>query len=424
MFITLLPPKVVTRIFMLEERISEIDNENKLKRYQWIAIISSSITMFIWGFLLALAPITTQWPFVPSKDYPYLLVSAPASLLVGNLALGRLTDKIGRKSVFILDMILFAISIPLILLSNNVLELGLGIGLAEFSLGGDETTVLAYLSEISPKAHRGKIIVGVTNIANFGALIAALLAIVTSFSIFIQKVSFGLLLVLSIPVIIVTRSLIPESFRWKYYRRKEEKTSNIISKKNYTIRLYFLISMAITIVLTYALMALVIGPYLFPKLTSWIIFVYNLGETIGGLLLISFIDLFDRKLFSFIAYLGGTITMALFIPQFLFASSILIAFMSLLFLNGIFGELGWASRVLFEPELFPTKIRATGISVVRAVAYLIYIGSIFFTSSFSEFSYLIYNFTLWVVGLSGASLWLKYGIDTKRKSLEEISDRY
>ncbi|AFZ70517.1 arabinose efflux permease family protein [Caldisphaera lagunensis DSM 15908] len=404
------------------ENFTEIDKKSKINKYQWIAIISASITMFIWGFLLALAPIATQWPFVPPSDYTYLLVAAPTSLLIGNLVLGRYTDKFGRKKLFIIDMILFAISIPLILLSNNVVELGLGIGMAEFSLGGDETTVLTYLSEISPKNHRGKIIVGVTNIANFGALIAALLSIVTSFSIYIQRLSFGILLALSIPVIVITRALIPESFRWEYYKNVVKETKVEISKRDYTIRLYFLVSMAITIVLTYALMALIIGPYLFPRLTSWIIFIYNLGETIGGIILIPFVDSFSRKIIAFIAYLGGSFTMALFIPQFLFARSIIAIFMALLFLNGLFGELGWAFRVIFEPELFPTNIRATGIGLVRAIAYSLYVGSIFLTSGFSEFTYIFYNLGLWLFGLSGATLWLKYGIETKKKSLEDISD--
>ncbi|WP_292319900.1 hypothetical protein [Caldisphaera sp.] len=38
-------------------QINRIDNSNRIEKNQWIAILSSSITMFIWGFVLALAPV-------------------------------------------------------------------------------------------------------------------------------------------------------------------------------------------------------------------------------------------------------------------------------------------------------------------------------------------------------------------------------
>ncbi|MGC9048491.1 MAG: MFS transporter [Caldisphaera sp.] len=235
-------------------------------------------------------------------------------------------------------MTLFAVSIPLIILSSNVLELGLGIGLAEFSLGGDENTILSYLSEMTPKNLRGRVLVGVTNVANFGAAIAAILSILTGFSLFVQKLSFATLMSITIPIIVITRFSIPESFRWKYYKNLHEKI--YISKKEYFVRFYFLIAMAITIVLTYALMDLVIGPYLFPKLTSLIILAANIGETVAGFSILLFIDSFNRKLFSFIAYLGGAITMFLFIPQYIYIPKAFNIFLVLLILNGIFGEFG------------------------------------------------------------------------------------
>ncbi|MGC9182860.1 MFS transporter [Caldisphaera sp.] len=310
-------------------------------------------------------------------------------------------------------MTLFAVSIPLIILSSNVLELGLGIGLAEFSLGGDENTILSYLSEMTPKNLRGKVLVGVTNVANFGAVVAAILSILTGFSLFIQKLSFATLMSITIFIIVITRFSIPESFRWKYYKNLHEKI--YISKKDYFVRFYFLIAMAITIVLTYALMDLVIGPYLFPKLTSWIILAANIGETVAGFSILLFIDSFNRKLFSFIAYLGGAITMFFFIPQYIYIPKAFNIFLVLLILNGIFGEFGWASRVVYEPELFPTNSRGMNIGIVRGIAYSLYVASIFFTSSFNEFSYLIYNLGMWIIGFSGALVWLLYGIDTKKK---------
>ncbi|MGC9112912.1 hypothetical protein [Acidilobus sp.] len=79
--------------------------------------------------------------------------------------------------------------------------------------------------------------------------------------------------------------------------------------------------------------------------------------------------------------------------------------------------MAWAARVVLEPELFPTRLRATGVGAVRAAAYALYTASIFFTQAFSEFSYLVYNVGLWALGLSGAALWLARGMDTARRPL-------
>jgi hypothetical protein len=384
-----------------------------------VIVASASVTMFAWGVVLALAPLLTEWPIVPRSYDVYLLVAPPASLLAGSFLMGRFTDAFGRRSGFMADMVMFSASIPLILLARGALDLIAGVALAEFSLGGDETTLLAYLAEEAPEEHRGKLLVGVTNMANVGALTASALAILTGLSVSIQRLAFVALLASVVPVIVVTRLMAPESFMWLKYRSWEMVT---LSRRDYAVRLYFLITMAITVVLTYALMALVIGPYLFPRLTDWIIFIYNLGESLAGFALLPFIDSTSRRTFPFAAYLGGVVTMALFIPQYVVARGSLVAFGSLLFLNGVFGEMAWAARVVMEPELFPTRLRATGVGAVRATAYSLYVASVFFTASFNNVAYLLYNVGLWAVGLSGASLWLLKGFDTSGRPLEAISD--
>ncbi|GGP19147.1 hypothetical protein GCM10007981_01650 [Thermocladium modestius] len=387
---------------------------------QWMAIISISLGMFLWGFLLALAPLTTRWPFVPQDMVEYVLLSAPTALTAGNLAVGKLSDSYGRKYTFMVTLALYGIGALLILSANNVYGLMAGIAMAEFGLGGEEPTALAYLAEMMPTRRREEVLIGVTNSANIGAAVAAVLALVTSMSINLQREFYGATIGVALAIMLLTRFMIPESYRWMLFRSSRK--NNLIGSSSLRLRIFVLASMAITIVLTYALLALVMGPYLFPRLTSWIVFLYNLGEAVGGAVGIIMLRRIGVKSFTLMAYLGGFITMMLFIPQLLLMPSNLMTFLLLLLINGVFGELGWAARVVLEPELFPTRTRSIGIAAVRASAYVIYMASIFFTAGFTINEYIIYNAGLWGLGFAAALTWYLAGVETRFRTLEQVNE--
>ncbi|MGC8571511.1 MAG: MFS transporter [Caldivirga sp.] len=356
---------------------------------------------------------------MPQSMVGYVLVSAPVALTIGNLTVGKLSDKYGRKYTFMLTLALYGVGALLIVFSENVYTLIAGIALAEFGLGGEEPTTLAYLAEMMPIKRREEVLVGVTNIANLGAAVAAALALVTSMSVNLQKEFFGVTLGVALIIMLVTRLMIPESYRWIIFKHEPSGGLNL---SNLRLRLFILVSLAITIVLTYALLALVMGPYLFPTLTPWIVLLYNIGETLGGVVGIFMFKRIKVKQFTLISYLGGFVTMLAFIPQILLIPHSLLAFLLLLFVNGVFGELGWAARIILEPELFPTKFRSIGIAVVRASAYVIYIASIFFTASFTLNEYLLYNAGLWGLGFVAALVWYIAGTETRFKTLEQINE--
>ncbi|ABW01595.1 MFS transporter [Caldivirga maquilingensis] len=398
--------------------LREIDY-GPLGRSRFFAITSTALGMFLWGFILALAPLTTQWPFVPSSFDEYVLLAAPVSLMVGNLIIGKLSDALGRKMGFIMTMVIYGVGALLIILSSNVYELIAGIALAEFGLGGEEPATLAYMAEMMPIRLRERIIIGVTNVANIGAAVAAALSLVAS-SMYLQKLFFGVTILVTIIIILATRLLIPESYRWSNVK-SSCRVIGLSEMKGFRIRLIFLTLIALTIVLTYALLALVMGPYLFPKLTSWIVLLYNVGESVGGLIGMALADIMGMRKFTLMAYLGGFITMLLVIPQLAFAPQNLPLFLLILSVNGVFGELGWAARVVLEPELFPTGSRSMGVALVRAIAYVAYIASIFITAGFTIWQYAWYNVALWSLGLLGALIWFTHGVETRLKTLEEVN---
>ncbi|WP_252900810.1 MFS transporter [Vulcanisaeta sp. JCM 14467] len=131
------------------------------------------------------------------------------------------------------------------------------------------------------------------------------------------------------------------------------------------------------------------------------------------------IDRLSRKTFTLISFLGGLLTM---IPIFVIyglmshsaLASSLVIFYVLLFLNMVFSEFGWAVRVLLEPELYPTRVRATWVGIVRLAAWVMYVVLIYYLlASASTLTYLLANLVLYVIGFSAALAWFIFGVETR-----------
>ncbi|HTT76773.1 MAG TPA: MFS transporter, partial [Candidatus Binataceae bacterium] len=93
-----------------------------------------------------------------------------AGILVGALLLGGLSDYFGRKRMFIAEMILFTAFLALLILSTNFASLAIclfGLGMA---LGCDYPTAHMIISESTPSANRGKLVLGAFAFQAVGAL--------------------------------------------------------------------------------------------------------------------------------------------------------------------------------------------------------------------------------------------------------------
>ena len=91
-------------------------------------------------------------------------------ILVGATVLGGMADKFGRKAMFIVEMILFALCLLLLVVSPSYpwLLLALfGVGLA---LGCDYPTAHLVISESIPSAYRGRLVLGAFGFQAVGAL--------------------------------------------------------------------------------------------------------------------------------------------------------------------------------------------------------------------------------------------------------------
>jgi MFS family permease len=92
-------------------------------------------------------------------------------ILIGVTALGGLSDRFGRKSMFVVEMAILVAFLVLVCLSPNFLWLAVclvGVGLA---LGCDYPTAHLIISESIPSRSRGKLVLGAFAFQAVGALV-------------------------------------------------------------------------------------------------------------------------------------------------------------------------------------------------------------------------------------------------------------
>ena len=124
---------------------------------------------------LALSGIKTA--FNPSHFALVLIgVSALVGVMIGALMSGYITDRAGRKFVFILDLALLVLAALLSGLSQNIPELLICRFLVGVGVGIDFPVATSYVSELVPAKRRGTYMTLVINFFNVGALIAVVVA--------------------------------------------------------------------------------------------------------------------------------------------------------------------------------------------------------------------------------------------------------
>lgn len=432
---------------------------------QGLLFVSLSLGFLVWGFVSASGVLTISYfkDVVPKWLIPISAVIGPVFLVIGNMAMGRLSDLIGRRSVFFLTITLYAIGLLGMAVAvyaynshamNPIWSFILFIvlyALAEFGVGGEEPPALSAIAELMPSELRGSMLVLIPNFANVGAALASGIAYV--FQIANVGINPIYAMVGAALVIVATAALvrlhIPESVRWLIVKGKVSEARNIAHEKGlqYALedsmptiavnvnppplwfRILFLSLIGVVQITTYGLMAyyiIFLNTLPFSQNTAlqyFVIFVANLGASAAGL--IGFVvDRLSRRLFTLVSYFGGLLTM---IPIFAIYSSnnalgsSLTIFYTLLFLNMVFSEFGWAVRTILEPELVPTRVRGTWIGAVRLAAWSIYIALTYLLLNYlNTYMYLLANLLLYATGALISFVWFMRGVETRGLSIAAL----
>ncbi len=144
--------------------------------------------------------------------------------IVGLLVFGDLTDRLGRRSIFVANLLFFVVFSIASAFITNATELFVARFLVGVGVGMDIPTSTAYLAEISPAHRRGAVIGGLTQLTwVLGAACSTLIALPLGmiFGAEAWRWMFGLA-ALPAFLILLGRRLLPESPRWLFNHGRDE----------------------------------------------------------------------------------------------------------------------------------------------------------------------------------------------------------
>ncbi len=138
--------------------------------------------------------------------------------VAGSLAFGYLTDRYGRKKLFLITLAWYVAATLLTACSWNLASFIAFRALTGFAIGGEYSAINSTIDELIPAAHRGWVDLAINGTFWFGAILGSGASIVLLDPHVIDqrfgwRLAFGLGAVLAIGIVFI-RSGIPESPRW------------------------------------------------------------------------------------------------------------------------------------------------------------------------------------------------------------------
>jgi putative MFS transporter len=426
-----------------------------LNSFHWKLLVTSGLgwmfdamDVLLIGFLVG--PITKEFTLAPTQVG--LVASAGfVGMFLGAAISGRLADRYGRRLVFQATLVLFSIGAVLSAVAPTFETLLAARIVAGLGLGGELPVVATLVSEFSPRAQRGRMIVLLESFWAYGTILAGLVALF----VLPQFGWRGAFVVGALPALYVAylRSALPESPRYLAERGRNAEADAVVRrveraggaslltlgaaiaparsgrasiadlwKPRYARRTAMLWILWFGIVFTYYGIFLYVPTLLTARGLSEVrsnefFFFSTLAQVPGYFSAAWLVERWGRKP-TLVTYLLGTAAAAL-----LFGTSETgaIAFVALALLS--FFNLGaWGVVYTYSPELYPTAVRATGAGVAAAVGRLGGIIGPFLTPVLVPALGQSGVFVMFMVVLLVTALNVRLlAEETKGRSLEEIS---
>ncbi|MEU3986005.1 MFS transporter [Streptomyces sp. NPDC026672] len=150
----------------------------------------------------------------------------------GALFFGRLTDRFGRKRLFLVTLAVYLAATALTAVSFSAWWFFLFRFLTGFGIGGEYAAINSAIDELIPSRYRGRVDLIINGSYWLGAMGGALLSVLAlDTSIFPADVgwrlSFGLGVVLGLVILLVRRH-VPESPRWMLMHGRSEEAERLV----------------------------------------------------------------------------------------------------------------------------------------------------------------------------------------------------
>jgi MFS family permease len=155
-----------------------------------------------------------------------------AGACFGALVFGQLTDRFGRKKLFMITLGVYLLATAATAFSTTALFFFVCRFVTGMGIGGEYSAINSAIDELIPAKHRGRIDIVINGTYWLGAAAGALLSVAALhiFSPFLDwRVCFGLGFVLG-TVILIVRRHVPESPRWLFIHGYEKEAEQITSE--------------------------------------------------------------------------------------------------------------------------------------------------------------------------------------------------
>ena len=314
-----------------------------------------------------IAALKIDWDLTP-QQMGWIGSVNSIGMAIGALLFGIWADKIGRKKIFIITLLIFSIASGISALTTTlsvflIFRFFIGLG-----LGGELPVASTLVSEIVPAKDRGRIIVLLESFWAFGWLLASLI------SYFIIP-SFGwrmALIISALPAFyaLYLRLKLPDSPAFstkKTEKRTVFQNMKEVWSKEYARSTFVLWVLWFTVVFSYYGMFLWLPSVMVMKGFSMIqsfeyVLIMTLAQLPGYYSAAWLIERMGRK-FVLVTYLLGTAASALVFgaaesTAILIGSGILLSFFNL-------GA--WGALYAYSPEQYPAVIRGTGSGMSAAI---------------------------------------------------------
>ncbi|MEM0444842.1 MAG: MFS transporter [Nitrososphaerota archaeon] len=419
-------------------------------RPHWYLFTAVSLNYLLDGVVFAIAPLIAA--IVAPGLSTLIFTSNLLAETLGAIFFGHLADRRGRKTSLILINAIQALSTGLLfLMYRDPVAVWLLTSMLCFSVGGDFGASYAALAEVVPARYRGRAILLSTNFWNIGsaAIAGAALVFKAIYTDPMLQTQYILLsAVATLALVALIRMMVPESPRWLLHKGRIEEaiklsaeitgssegatkgaayvtpTAGEAKKMGFLYRFTVLSAVTISQYVTYGMMAYY-APYAYGfafgvESAPAVIFVANLGASIGAFMLWPLIDR-SRRISILLSFLLGTAAAILVLMTHEIAEPQL--FYATLFACLVFSEWAWGSISSLQSELFPTGMRATAVGVLTGLTGVSGALVVYTQSLLSARGFLAASILIWAVGLAATVLWVVKGLETARRTVEEIERR-
>ncbi len=449
-------------------------------RWHWLVVISLGITWILDGLEVtivgSIAAVLTDKQTLHLSDVQVAAAGTIylAGAVLGALFFARLTDRYGRKKLFMITLAVYLLATVATAFSFSFIWFAACRFLTGTGIGGEYAAINSAIDELIPARVRGHVDLAINGTWWVGTAVGAALTTVLLNPQLLPvnvgwRLAFGMGAILGLAILLVRRNL-PESPRWLMIHGRFKEADQIVSTiesevmkeehlnslpepegailirpvgtvsyrqiartilQQYPTRTLLGFSLMVgqaflynAIFFTYGLVLTAF--YHIPNSTvGWYLIPFAIGNILGPLLLGRLFDTIGRRqMISFTYIISGvllTITGWLFVQGVLNATTQTICWSIIFF----FASAGASSAYLTVSEVFPLEIRAQAIALfyaigtgAAAVAPLVF--GVLIQSGKAE--NVFYGYLVGAVLMAGAGLVeVFFGVNAERQSLEKVA---